>query len=62
MNKLASKFGKVLCEEFVALELMAMSDDAEQKVRKAAITNFLSVCKVVSQSYFLNKLLPVYKR
>jgi len=62
MNKLASKFGKSLCEQYVACELMAMSDNPEQKVRKAAIMNFLSVCKVVSPSCFLNKLLPVYKR
>ena len=62
LNKLASKFGKDLCEQFVAFELMAMADDAEQKVRKTTIQNFLKVCETVSTDFFVKKLLPVYSR
>ncbi len=62
LNKLASKFGKDLCEQFVAFELMAMADDADQKVRKATIQNFVKVCETVSTDVFVKKLLPVYQK
>lgn len=62
MSKLASKFGRDLCEQFVAFELMAMADDSEQKVKRATIQSFLKVCQTVGPSYFLCKLLPVYQR
>ena len=62
LNKLASKFGKELCEHFIAFELMAMADDPEQKVRKTTIQNFVKVCETVSTECFVKKLLPVYSR
>lgn len=62
LNKLAGKFGKELCENFVAFEMMSMADDVEQKVRKTAIQNFVKVCETVSTDIFVKKLLPVYQK
>ena len=62
LNKLASKFGKDLCEQFVVFEIMAMADDAEQKVRKTTIQNLVKICETVSTEFFVKKLLPVYSR
>ena len=62
LNKLAGKFGKELCEVFVAFEMMSMADDVEQKVRKTTIQNFVKVCETVSTDFFVKKLLPVYQK
>ena len=62
LNKLAGKFGKELCENFVAFEIMCMADDSEQKVRKNTIQNFVKVSETVSTDFFAKKLLPVYQR
>ena len=62
LNKLAGKFGKELCENFVALEMMSMADDSEQKVRKTTIQSFVKVCETVSTEFFVKKLLPVYQK
>lgn len=62
LSKLASKFGKDLCEQFVSMEMMAMADDPEQKVRKVTIQNFVKVCETVSPDFFVKKLLPIYQK
>ena len=62
LNKLALKLGKELCECFVAQEMISMADDPVQEVRKATIENFIIVCKIVSNDFFVRKLLPTYQR
>lgn len=62
LNNLAVNFGRELCEGFVASELMFMADDADQKVRKITVQNFVKVCETVSTESFTKKLLPVYEK
>jgi hypothetical protein len=62
LNKLALKLGKKLCELFVAQEMISMADDPEPKVRKATVENFINVCQMVSNDFFVRKLLPAYQR
>ena len=60
LNKLAKKFGKDLCEHFVALEIMSMAHDTDQSVRKATVENLINVSEMVSTDYFINKLMLIY--
>jgi len=62
LNKLATKFGKDLCEQFVAFEIMSMADDPDQRVRKVTIQNFVKICETVSTDFFIKKLLSVYQK
>lgn len=62
MSKLALRFGRDLCEQVIAFEMMAMADDPEQNVRKATVQNFMRVCEAVSTESFVKKLLPVYQK
>jgi len=62
LSTLALRFGRDMCEHIISSEMMAMADDPEQNVRKAAIQNFLKVCEAVSNEFFIKKLLPVYQK
>ena len=62
MSKLSLKLGKNLCEHFIGFEMMCMADDSEQKVRMTTISSFLIICQMVSNEFFLTKLLPAYQR
>lgn len=59
---MASCFGKDLCEQFVGLEILSLGEDKEIRVRKEAINNLASIAKVVSESFFNDRLLPFYLR
>ena len=62
LNNLAVNFGKELCENFVAFELMCMADDDNPKVRKNTVQNFVMICETVSPDFFNNKLLSIYEK
>jgi serine/threonine-protein phosphatase 4 regulatory subunit 1 len=62
LSKMAPLFGKDLCEQFVGLEFLSLGDDPSLRVRKEAVTHLSSVGKIVSVSFFKNRLLPFYLR
>lgn len=60
-GRMAKCFGD-LCEQFVALEILSLGEDTQIRVRKEAVSNMALIGKVVSQDYFVNRLLPFYFR
>ena len=57
---MASCFGKDLCEQFVGLEFLSLGEDPQIRVRKEAITNLSLLSKVVTHSFFKQRLLPFF--
>ena len=57
---MASHFGKDLCEQFVALEFLSLGEDPRVKVRKEVVKNLPLAGKMVSSSFFKQRLLPFF--
>lgn len=62
LSRLASKFGQELCEKFVAPELMSMGEDTNKTVRRVAVQSLVNICEIVSEDYFVKKLLGMYRK
>lgn len=62
LSKMASCFGKDLCEQFVGLEFLSLGEDPQIRVRKEAINNLSLLAKVVTHGFFKQRLLPFYLR
>lgn len=60
LSKMASCFGKDLCEQFVGLEFLSLGEDPQIRVRKEAINNLSLLSKVVSHQFFKQRLLPFF--
>mmetsp|Transcript_3894 Transcript_3894/g.8488 ORF Transcript_3894/g.8488 Transcript_3894/m.8488 type:complete len:1209 (-) Transcript_3894:136-3762(-) len=62
LNALAETLGKPLCEQFIGIELTALAEDPQLRVRKATASNFAEVCRVVDDEWMLRKLFPAFQR
>jgi len=57
---MAPLFGKELCEQFIALQLLSMGEDPHILVRREVVSNIHHTGKVVSSLFFNQRLLPFY--
>ena len=62
LSKMANRFGKDLCEQFVGLEFLSLGEDLKIEVRKEAISNLSKISQVVSHEFFCQRLLPFFLR
>jgi len=62
LSQLAASFGKDLCEQFIVMEFICLSDEVNAKLRKTVAASLGRICLVVSQACFQNKLFPVYRK
>jgi len=57
---MAPLFGKDLCEQFIGFEFLSMGEDSQVRVRKEAVSNLISIGKIVSPNFFKQRLLSFY--
>eukprot|EP01083_Nonionella_stella_P202998 741055_1 len=60
MNELAPILGTDICRLFLAQEIVALSEDPSFRVKKATAQNFGNICKIVGESYSMERLLPAF--
>lgn len=59
-NNLAETLGRDLCHQFLAPELVSLSEDSIFRVRKATALNFHNVCRVAGPKDAKERLLPAF--
>jgi len=57
---MAPLFGKELCEQFIALQLLSMGEDPNIIVRREVVSNIHHTGKIVSSLFFNQRILPFY--
>ena len=62
LSQLANSFGRDLCQQFIVMEFICLSDEVNAKLRKTVAANIGRICLVVSQEWFQAKLFPVYRK
>ena len=62
LNQLAPTFGKDLCEQFIVMEFICLSDEPNPKMRKTVAASIGKVSQVVSQPCFEHRLFPIFKK
>eukprot|EP00931_Biecheleriopsis_adriatica_P087930 TRINITY_DN62332_c0_g1_i1.p1 TRINITY_DN62332_c0_g1~~TRINITY_DN62332_c0_g1_i1.p1 ORF type:complete len:941 (+),score=215.22 TRINITY_DN62332_c0_g1_i1:121-2823(+) len=61
-NSLAEALGPNLCQQFVCIELVSMSQDRAFRVRKAVASNLAEVGRIVGEEYVLRRLVPAFSQ
>eukprot|EP01016_Furgasonia_blochmanni_P018633 TRINITY_DN2109_c0_g1_i3.p1 TRINITY_DN2109_c0_g1~~TRINITY_DN2109_c0_g1_i3.p1 ORF type:complete len:508 (-),score=98.30 TRINITY_DN2109_c0_g1_i3:695-2218(-) len=62
LSKMAPLFGKDLCEQFVALEILSLCEDPQIRVRKEAVAQLPVIGKVVSPPFFKQRFISCFLR
>lgn len=62
MSELAPDMGQTLCEVFIVPEIRSLGQDETPTVRQSVARHILTISKLVSPTYYTDRLFPLYNK